>query len=85
MQGWGEVGEINLSGAFKWLSTSAPRLERVTEEIRYWSDPKASFYALLMSACLIASFGLIANSAAVVIGAILVCPLMTPMLSTPCL
>lgn len=69
-----------MSGTFKWLSTSSERLQQVMEEIRYGSEPKTSFYVLLMSACLIASFGLIANSGAVVIGAMLVCPLMTPML-----
>jgi len=69
-----------MPGSFKWLSTSPEGLQQVMEEIRYGSEPKASFYVLLMSACLIASFGLIANSGAVVIGAMLVCPLMTPML-----
>jgi len=50
------------------------------EDISYGSEPKVGFYSLLMTASLIASFGLILNSSAVVIGAMLVCPLMSPML-----
>ncbi len=65
---------------FQWLKTSPARLQQVTEDISYGSEPKVSFYALLMTSSLIASFGLILNSGAAIIGAMLVCPLMTPML-----
>lgn len=72
--------EVNQKERFAWFKTSPERLAAVTEDIRYGSEPKKSFYAMMATACLIASFGLIANSAAVIIGAMLVCPLMTPML-----
>ncbi|RJR44153.1 MAG: DUF389 domain-containing protein [Deltaproteobacteria bacterium] len=65
---------------FQWLKTSPARLKQVAEDISYGSEPKVSFYALLMTSSLIASFGLILNSGAAIIGAMLVCPLMTPML-----
>lgn len=65
---------------FQWFSTSPERLRQVMEDISYGSEPKVGFYSLLMTASLIASFGLILNSSAVVIGAMLVCPLMSPML-----
>jgi uncharacterized hydrophobic protein (TIGR00271 family) len=65
---------------FQWLKTSPARLQQVTEDIGYGSEPKVGFYALLMTSSLIASFGLILNSGAAIIGAMLVCPLMTPML-----
>jgi uncharacterized hydrophobic protein (TIGR00271 family) len=68
------------AGRFRWLSTTPERLQQVIEEISYGSEPKISFYALLTSASLIASFGLIANSTAVIIGAMLVSPLMTPII-----
>ncbi|HZK13759.1 MAG TPA: DUF389 domain-containing protein, partial [Desulfobaccales bacterium] len=67
-------------GRFQWLSTTPERLQRVREEITLGSEPKVSFYALLTTASLIASFGLIANSTAVIIGAMLVSPLMTPII-----
>ncbi|MFZ5452363.1 MAG: DUF389 domain-containing protein [Thermodesulfobacteriota bacterium] len=72
--------EVSKQVRFAWFKTSPERLAAVTEDIRYGSEPKKSFYAMMATACLIASFGLIANSAAVIISAMLVCPLMTPML-----
>ena len=62
------------------LKVSRERAGAVVEEIRLGSEPQSSFYALLIASSLIASFGLIANSTAVVIGAMLVSPLMTPIL-----
>lgn len=63
-----------------WLKVSPARANLVIEEIGFGSEPKPSFYAMLATATLIASFGLIANSTAVIIGAMLVAPLMTPIL-----
>ncbi len=63
-----------------WLKVSRERAAVVVEEITLGSEPGSSFYALLIASSLIASFGLIANSTAVVIGAMLVSPLMTPIL-----
>jgi len=42
------------------------------------SEPKLSFYILVILSTIIATYGLIANSTAVVIGAMIVAPLMTP-------
>jgi uncharacterized hydrophobic protein (TIGR00271 family) len=67
-------------GRFQWLSTTPERLQQVRGDITLGSEPKVSFYALLTTASLIASFGLIANSTAVIIGAMLVSPLMTPII-----
>jgi uncharacterized hydrophobic protein (TIGR00271 family) len=69
-----------MEGRFRWLSTSPERIQTVIEEITYGSEPKASFYAMLAASSLIAAFGLIANSTAVIIGAMLVSPLMTPII-----
>jgi uncharacterized hydrophobic protein (TIGR00271 family) len=69
-----------MEGKFRWLSTSPARIKTVIEEINYGSEPKASFYAMLAASSLIAAFGLIANSTAVIIGAMLVSPLMTPII-----
>ena len=54
--------------------------EQIVEEISIGSEPGFRFYALLSTASLIAAFGLIANSTAVIIGAMLVSPLMTPII-----
>ena len=73
---------LGLSGAFIWswsdLKVSPHRAEVVIQETSEGSLPGTSYYAMIAAASLIASLGLVANSPAVVIGAMLVSPLMTP-------
>ncbi len=54
------------------------RADFIFEDISRGSTPASGYYALIAAASLIAGLGLVANSAAVVIGAMLVSPLMTP-------
>jgi uncharacterized hydrophobic protein (TIGR00271 family) len=61
-----------------WLRVSRERLNTVLQEIDYGSEPGGRFYALVATSTLIACLGLIANSTAVIIGAMVVAPLMTP-------
>jgi len=65
-----------------WIKTSPERRELVVEDITAGSEPGVRFYLLLSTSALIAAFGLIANSTAVIIGAMLVSPLMTPIIGT---
>ncbi len=58
----------------------APR-ESLLEELRASARPSASFYVLATASCAIATFGLLENSAAVIIGAMLIAPLMTPIVA----
>jgi len=67
-----------MAGRFVWLKTSPQRVETVIGDIKFGSEPRFSFYAMLLVSSLIASIGLIADSTAVIIGAMLVSPLMTP-------
>ena len=60
------------------LSTRESRKQEVRDDIAIGSTPRAAYYLLLSISVLIAAFGLVTNSAAVVIGAMLVSPLMTP-------
>ena len=60
-----------------WIKSSPERAEFVIEEISNGSAPQISFYILLLTSALIASFGLLADNTAEVIGAMLVSPLMT--------
>lgn len=57
---------------------SPERYEIVLEEISEGSEPGVRFYAMVAISTMIAGFGLITNSTAVIIGAMLVAPLMTP-------
>ncbi len=60
------------------LKVSAERMASVRKDIRDNSMPEVRFYVMVLVSTLIASFGLVSNSTAVVIGAMLVAPLMTP-------
>jgi len=60
------------------LEITRERFEVVHKEISDGSEPALRFYILVAISTLIASFGLISNSTAVIIGAMLVAPLMTP-------
>ena len=48
------------------------------------ATPSLTFFLLLIASAIIATLGLISNSAAVVIGAMIVAPLMDPILSLSC-
>jgi len=61
-----------------FLQIDTERMRVVYEETATGSEPGARFYIMVAVSTLIAGFGLIADSTAVVIGAMLVAPLMTP-------
>ncbi len=60
------------------FTVSSERISIVQEEITVGSEPGPRFYIMVAVSTLIAALGLITNSTAVVIGAMLVAPLMTP-------
>lgn len=57
------------------------RRKEVTDELFESASPKFSFFLLVILSCSIATLGLITNSAAVIIGAMLVAPLMSPIIA----
>ena len=62
------------------LESKVPRTELYEKRIAS-SKPSLGFFVLLISSSVIATLGLISNSTAVVIGAMIVAPLMDPILS----
>jgi uncharacterized hydrophobic protein (TIGR00271 family) len=56
------------------------RKAEVLEELQEASTPGFDFFLLVVLSCSIATFGLLTDSAAVIIGAMLVAPLMSPIL-----
>ncbi|MGB3364671.1 MAG: TIGR00341 family protein [Thermodesulfobacteriota bacterium] len=75
--------ESKLKGfEINWIKTSRERRESVVKDLTAGSEPGIRFYLLLTTSALIAAFGLIANSTAVIIGAMLVSPLMTPIIGS---
>ena len=60
------------------IQISDSRAKVVFNDIAKGSEPELRFYAMVAASTAIATFGLIKNSTAIVIGAMLVAPLMTP-------
>jgi uncharacterized hydrophobic protein (TIGR00271 family) len=65
-----------------WQSVSEQRKQVVLTDIVEGSSPKSTYYILEGLSAVIASFGLLVNSSTLIIGAMLVSPLMTPILGT---
>ena len=77
------LGQLLESLSGHWavhLESRVPRTELYEARIAS-SKPSLGFFILLISSAVIASLGLISNSTAVVIGAMIVAPLMDPILS----
>lgn len=69
----------------RWSDSVTPPLTRseriaLQEDLESGSKPSFEFLGLISAASMLASFGLLQNSAAVIIGAMLIAPLMTPIL-----
>ncbi len=60
------------------INLSATRSRLIRNEISVDSQPKSRFYIMVAISTAIAAFGLVKNSTAIVIGAMLVAPLMMP-------
>jgi len=69
---------------FGWVPTlTVQEQARVYKAVRRGSQPSTDFFVLITLAAAIASLGLLLNSPAVIIGAMLVAPLMTAILGKP--
>jgi uncharacterized hydrophobic protein (TIGR00271 family) len=68
------------SGNWKWLSSKPVPLAGLNRSLWRSAEPSLSFYVLLSLSGAIATFGLLASSAATIIGAMIVAPLMGPIL-----
>ena len=65
----------------QWFQTlSEQRRVEVLDELEKASSPGFDFFLLVILSSSIATFGLITDSSAVIIGAMLVAPLMSPIL-----
>lgn len=66
----------------EWRTLSEPRVatEVIAESMKAASIPSLSFFFLLALSSAIATFGLLANSAPAIIGAMIIAPLMTPIM-----
>jgi uncharacterized hydrophobic protein (TIGR00271 family) len=70
------IGERRVAGIL--VRVTPERRQAVFDEIEHLSTASQSFFMMVAVATIIASYGLLANSTAVIIGAMLVAPLMGP-------
>ena len=70
-----------LTGEWQVMPESSVPVEELNHTLEQASNPSASFYALLAIATVIATLGLLANNVATIIGAMIVAPLMNPIVT----
>ncbi len=82
LSAWRHVQAIFIRLSGEWRPLLEPRIasEQIAAEMKMASIPTLSFFFLLAVASAIATFGLLANSAPAIIGAMIVAPLMTPIM-----
>lgn len=77
-------GRLRLRFRFYWRKVVPPvekeQRAKVQVQLRDQSEPDFDFFVLVLLSCAIATFGLLIDSAATIIGAMLVAPLMSPIL-----
>lgn len=72
-------------GAFDWLKKtvkSTPESRLAYHDLREASTPDRDYFVMIAVSAFIATFGLFLDSVAVIIGAMLIAPLMSPVLAT---
>lgn len=69
------------SARWKWMGGRPVSLPVLNRSLWKIAEPTSDYYLLLLLSGSIASFGLLANSAATIIGAMIVAPLMGPILA----
>ncbi|NJM62719.1 MAG: DUF389 domain-containing protein [Oscillatoriales cyanobacterium RU_3_3] len=71
----------NIRQRFKYFTRSGiqpQHLDRIRSDLLEESTLDINYLVLILGSCIIATFGLLANSAAVIIGAMIIAPLMLP-------
>ncbi|NEU77355.1 DUF389 domain-containing protein [Hassallia byssoidea VB512170] len=63
---------------FRQRSLEPTQVEQLKTDLLEESTPNVTYLILIVSSCAIATFGLLTNSAAVIIGAMIIAPLMLP-------
>ncbi|MCJ8282310.1 MAG: DUF389 domain-containing protein, partial [Rivularia sp. ALOHA_DT_140] len=82
---WGKLKLIEIwhsnSGDWHWLSEKPIPIAGINRKLWRGAVPSLSFYSLLSLSGIISALGLLANSAATIIGAMIIAPLMGPIIA----
>ena len=88
LKGFGRWGKLKLneiwnsnSGDWHWLSEKPMPIAGINRKLWRGAVPSLSFYTLLSMSAVISTLGLLANSAATIIGAMIIAPLMGPIIA----
>ena len=76
----GEIWNSN-SGDWHWLAEKPMPIAGINRKLWRGAVPSLSFYILLSMSAVISTLGLLANSAATIIGAMIIAPLMGPIIA----
>ncbi|AFY73941.1 putative membrane protein [Synechococcus sp. PCC 7502] len=68
----------NTAAKLAWHQADRPHTEQITAELLDEAKLDIPYLVLVISSCAIATFGLLSNSAGVIIGAMIIAPLMLP-------
>jgi uncharacterized hydrophobic protein (TIGR00271 family) len=68
------------SGEWAWLNSKPLPLPVLNRKLWQTAEPSASYFVLLSLSAVISTLGLLANSSATIIGAMIIAPLMGPLL-----
>ncbi len=75
-----EKDNLILQGKKSKYNLTRETRNKIIETIRINSQPDVYYYVMVILSCTVATYGLISNSTAVIIGAMLIAPLMNPIL-----
>ncbi|MFE4105222.1 DUF389 domain-containing protein [Almyronema epifaneia] len=68
-------------GDWIWLKTKPLPVASLNRDLWRWAEPSVNYYMLMFLSGVIATLGLLANSSATIIGAMIVAPLMGPIIA----
>jgi uncharacterized hydrophobic protein (TIGR00271 family) len=69
------------SGEWFWLKTKPVPIAGLSRDLWRWAEPTLNYYILLLLSVIIATLGLLANNSATIIGAMIIAPLMGPIMA----
>lgn len=76
-----KLAKLKLARLVNWKQADLLHIQTLEEELLEESGLDLPYFILIISSCAIATFGLLSNSAAVIIGAMVIAPLMLPIRS----
>ncbi|MBD2257321.1 DUF389 domain-containing protein [Pseudanabaena sp. FACHB-2040] len=78
---WAGTMTQSNSGDWFWLKSKPVLMAGLSRDLWRWAEPTPNYYILLLLSVIISTLGLLANSSATIIGAMIIAPLMGPIIA----